>query len=104
MKTLPGYSKSPPTLPPLKRQILLAQTILKLPDYAKSFDQALLLAAALGRLMDHVYTEGLDLQKLPSLVSAERLAEHWQGHPHFHENPQPALARNSGRARRHRRG
>ena len=74
----PGLLEIPPALPPLKRQILLATTILKLPYYAKSFDQALLLAAALGRLMDHVYTEGLDLQKLPSLVSAERLAEHWQ--------------------------
>jgi ATP-dependent helicase/nuclease subunit B len=68
----------PPAISPLKRQILLAKTIQKLPDYAKGFDQALLLAAALGRLMDHVYTEGLDLQKLPSLVSAERLAAHWQ--------------------------
>jgi ATP-dependent helicase/nuclease subunit B len=74
----PRLLEIPPALPPLKRQVLLAKTILKLPDYAKSFDQALLLSSALGRLMDHVYTEGLDLQKLPSLVSAERLAEHWQ--------------------------
>ncbi|MCE7886725.1 MAG: double-strand break repair protein AddB [Alphaproteobacteria bacterium PRO2] len=77
-ETPTGLLDIPPALPPLKRQILLAKTIQKIPDYAKGFDQALLLAAALGRLMDHVYTEGLDLQKLPSLVSAERLAAHWQ--------------------------
>ncbi len=68
----------PPALPRLKRQILLAKLVSGLPDYGKNFDQALLLADALGRLMDHVHTENLSLDKLPSLVSAEKLAGHWQ--------------------------
>ncbi len=68
----------PPALTPLKRQVLLARTIMAIPDYAKGFDQALLLANALGSLMDQVYTEGLKLEKLPSLVDEATLSEHWQ--------------------------
>jgi ATP-dependent helicase/nuclease subunit B len=74
----PEWLDIKPALPPLKRQVLLAQTVMRLPGYAKNFDQALLLAKALGGLMDHVYTEGLDLKKLPELVSEERLSTHWQ--------------------------
>ncbi|MGB4108210.1 MAG: PD-(D/E)XK nuclease family protein [Alphaproteobacteria bacterium] len=76
--TPPDWLDIPPALPRLKRQVLLAKLVARLPEYARNFDQALLLADALGRLMDHVHTENLDLGKLPSLVSAEKLAEHWQ--------------------------
>ncbi len=66
----------PPALPPLRRQILLAQLIRKLhPDNGQ--EQALKLAQALGHLMDQIYTENLDMTDLATLVP-EDFAEHWQ--------------------------
>lgn len=67
----------PAALPPLQRQILLARLIDELPDFTQGFDQAMDLASALGRLMDQIYTEGLDLKDLDKLVPDE-FADHWQ--------------------------
>lgn len=67
----------PPSIAPLRRQGLLAQTLLAMPDYAKSPDQALALANELGRLMDQIHTEGLDIKNLATLAGAE-FARHWQ--------------------------
>lgn len=67
-----------PAMPPLKRQILLAQIIDKLPNYGKSPAQNMALAHALGQLMDQIYTENLDLADLPSVVDQEDFAAHWQ--------------------------
>ncbi len=67
----------PPAISPLRRQILLAKTIQALPGFAQNFDHALGLATALGRLMDQIHTEGLDLEDLHRLVP-EDFAEHWQ--------------------------
>lgn len=68
----------PPALSPLRRRILLARAIMKLPDYTRGPEQDFALAGALGRLMDQVYTEGLDLARLPGLVADRELARHWQ--------------------------
>lgn len=67
----------PPTIAPVKRQILLARTILKLPDFSRGPDQAFQLAGALGRLMDQIHTEGLDISDLAHIVPAE-FAHHWE--------------------------
>jgi len=68
----------PPSLSSLRRRVLLARTIMHLPDYGAAPDHAFALADALGRLMDQIYTEGLDLRHLPALVEDETLAKHWQ--------------------------
>ncbi len=67
----------PPALSPLRRQILLARAVQAIPDYTENFDQAILLAGALGRLMDQIYTENLSLDALPALAP-EDFADHWQ--------------------------
>ncbi|MBI1259483.1 MAG: double-strand break repair protein AddB [Chloroflexi bacterium] len=66
-----------PAISPLRRRILLARAIAKLPE-SKGPEQDFALAGALGRLMDQIYTEGLDLKALPDLVSDRELAAHWE--------------------------
>ncbi len=68
----------PPAMSPLRRHILLARAIMKLPQYTRGPDQDFALAGSLGHLMDQIYTEGLDLKRLPELVEDEKLAQHWQ--------------------------
>ncbi len=68
----------PPAISPLQRQMLLATLILQWPDYAGHPDQALALADALGKLLDRVHTEGLDMAALPGLVDDTGLAERWK--------------------------
>jgi ATP-dependent helicase/nuclease subunit B len=67
----------PPGMSTLRRQVLLARLIHARADFAQGFDQALGLAAALGRFIDQVYTENLDLGSIKTLVPAE-FAAHWQ--------------------------
>ena len=68
----------PPAMPPIKRQIMLAQAIAKLPDVTKGQEQNMALARALAALMDQIHTEDLDLANLPDIVDREAFAEHWQ--------------------------
>ncbi|HLI10943.1 MAG TPA: double-strand break repair protein AddB [Alphaproteobacteria bacterium] len=65
----------PPVIPELRRRLLLAELILKLGRYTE--EQAVLLAAELGRLIDQVETQGLGFDRLATLVPA-RYAAHWQ--------------------------
>ncbi|MCF8496022.1 MAG: double-strand break repair protein AddB, partial [Alphaproteobacteria bacterium] len=44
----------PPSMPPLRRQFLLARLISAVPDFQQDHDHALNLAGALGRFMDHI--------------------------------------------------
>ncbi|MCB9983564.1 MAG: double-strand break repair protein AddB [Rhodospirillales bacterium] len=72
----------PGALPPLQRQILLAKLIRQIHQdesspLGQSHEQSLKLARALGQLMDHIYTENLDMADLAGLVP-EDFAEHWQ--------------------------
>jgi ATP-dependent helicase/nuclease subunit B len=67
----------PPAIAPQRRQILLARLVLARQDQGIGADQAMHLAAALGRLLDEVQAEGLDFSRLAGLVP-EELAEHWQ--------------------------
>lgn len=67
----------PPAMPSLQRQILLARLIAGRQDFTQGFDRALALAAALGRLMDQIHTEGLDMADMATLVPDE-FASHWQ--------------------------
>ncbi len=67
----------PPGMAPLKRQLLLARTIEKKPDFHQGPDQAIALAGALGHLMDQITIEELDISDLHTLVP-EDFADHWQ--------------------------
>ena len=67
----------PPSLSPLKRRVLLARAIEKVPQFRAGFDQALKLADALGHFMDQIYTENLDMAALSDLVPTD-FAAHWQ--------------------------
>lgn len=67
----------PPSMLPLRRQIMLARIIMKVPDFAQGFDHALVLAQALAQLMDKAATEELDLADLHKIVPHE-FAGHWQ--------------------------
>ena len=66
----------PPALSGLERQMILTRLVqAKNPDMRG--EQCLSLARALGRLMDQVYTEDLDLADLPNLIDKGPLAAHW---------------------------
>lgn len=67
-----------PAISPLERQILLSQIIGKISDFAKNPAQNMMLASALGQLLDQIYTEGLDFADLPNIVDREAFANHWQ--------------------------
>jgi len=68
---------APAAMPPLQRQMILARMIMTAEGFAHSPAHAMELAAALGRLMDRIHTEGLDMADLPRLVP-EDFAGHWQ--------------------------
>jgi ATP-dependent helicase/nuclease subunit B len=70
----------PPPLPPLRRQLLLARLIGRVPSEdgrPPRPEQAIMLAAELARLLDQVQTEGLDFARLKDLAP-DRYAAHWQ--------------------------
>lgn len=66
----------PPVIPPLRRQLLLTQLVMR---FERKYDmaQATELACQLARFLDEVAREGLALEDLSSLVP-ETLAAHWQ--------------------------
>lgn len=74
---LDAPAEIPPALNRLERQGLLARALLAAPDYGMSVPRALRLAAELGRLMDTIHTEGLDIRDLANLAG-EQFARHWQ--------------------------
>lgn len=70
-------ARIPPPIPRMKRLFLLSRLVSALPGYGADQIQAMKLADALGRFIDHVHAEGLDLKNLKTIVS-EEFAEHWQ--------------------------
>lgn len=68
--------ETPPAIPELKRQLLLARLILERERDA-SAEQAVLLAQALARLLDQAQTERLSFDRLADLAPAD-LSAHWQ--------------------------
>ncbi|NCO03846.1 MAG: double-strand break repair protein AddB [Alphaproteobacteria bacterium] len=68
----------PPAISPMRRTILLAQIIGRLPGFSKGPAQDLGLANSLGQLLDQIYTEDLDIGQLAMLVDREKFARHWQ--------------------------
>ena len=78
-----NVTKIPPAMSALQRQILLAQTISKLPAFSQTPDQDVKLAKILGQLMDQIYTENLNFSALPTLVDAKEFEEHWKITVHF---------------------
>ncbi len=67
----------PPSLPPLRRRLMLARAVQGIEGFTAGFDHALKLADALGHFMDQIYTENLDMADLANLVP-EEFATHWQ--------------------------
>lgn len=77
LESAAGFSDIPPAMPPLRRQLLLARAIMAAPDLAAPQpEQAMALAAALGRLLDQMHTEGHDIATLQTLVPGDEI--HWQ--------------------------
>ncbi|QQP87960.1 double-strand break repair protein AddB [Skermanella sp. TT6] len=74
---LAGALDLPPALTSLRRQLLLAQAILRKDGKSITADQAARLAADLARLLDQVQTEGVPFDRLEGLVP-EEYAQHWQ--------------------------
>ena len=68
--------ETPPAIPELKRQLMLARLILERERDA-SAEQAVLLAQALARLLDQAQTERLSFDRLAELAP-EELSIHWQ--------------------------
>ncbi|MYG51776.1 MAG: double-strand break repair protein AddB, partial [Rhodospirillaceae bacterium] len=68
--------ETPPAIPELKRQLMLARLILERERDA-SAEQAVLLAQALARLLDQAQTERLSFDRLAELAP-EELSVHWQ--------------------------
>ena len=69
----------PPAIPPLRRQLLLAETIRARDGASGADDPARIagLASELARLLDQVETERLDFDRLAELVP-DTLSAHWQ--------------------------
>ena len=65
----------PPAVPPLRRTLLLAALVRR--DRATAPAQAAQLAEELGRLLDRLHTNDVDLAELAGLAP-EDLAQHWQ--------------------------
>jgi len=77
---LPGLAGAldlPEKIDGLKRQLLLAEAVLKAPGFAATLPQAVRLGADLGRLIDQVQTERLKFNSLNRLVPDD-YAAHWQ--------------------------
>lgn len=75
----PDLQQIPPALSLLERQLILARLVDKAGELSLGPDQALALADTLGRLLDEVHTQGLDINKLHKLVPADSgYADHWQ--------------------------
>lgn len=67
----------PPGITPLRRQLLLARTIQGIEGFTQGPGQALMLAEALGRFIDQIAIEELDIANLSQIVP-EDFADHWQ--------------------------
>lgn len=77
--TLAGIEEDlalPPAIAPLRRQFLLMKLIAH-QERGRSLEQDMMLATALGRLMDQIYTEDLDLADLHKAVDKKDFAAHW---------------------------
>ncbi len=73
----PDELSLPPACPPLRRKFLLAKEIAE-QGRGRNIEQNLALADALGRLMDQIHTENLDMKDLPHIVDKAEFANHWQ--------------------------
>ena len=73
----PAALDLPPAVPPLRRQLLLAELIRARERETEDSARVAGLASELARLLDRVETEGLGFDRLAELVP-ETLATHWQ--------------------------
>ncbi len=90
--------ETPPAIPELKRQLLLARLILERERDA-SAEQAVLLAQALARLLDQAQTERLSFDRL-ARPGARRPVRALATDPRIPEDRHRTLARRRGTERR----
>jgi ATP-dependent helicase/nuclease subunit B len=75
--TTPSMLAVAPSIPSLRRQLILARTIMAAPDLgATTPEQAVTLARALAQLLDQVHTESKDIASLRTLVPGDEA--YWQ--------------------------
>ena len=68
----------PPAIDPMRRQLILAQLLEKAWPHEYNYQQALIIAAELGTLIDQIHTEDLDPANLENLIEIDDFAEHWE--------------------------
>ena len=67
-----------PVISPLRRKIILARLLEKSWPHNYNYVQALAIADDLGRLIDQIHTENLDISNLSSLIEIQELAQYWE--------------------------
>ncbi|MDH5721783.1 MAG: double-strand break repair protein AddB [Alphaproteobacteria bacterium] len=67
----------PPAIPAIRRKLLLAKLIQRIPEFTQGTEHALKLADAIASLHDQVIIEELDFKNLQDIVPQE-FADHWQ--------------------------
>lgn len=68
----------PPAIDPMRRQLVLARLLEKAWPHDYNYQQALHIAAELGRLIDQIHTQNIDPTDLASLKDVQEYAEHWE--------------------------
>ncbi len=65
----------PPSVSSLQRELILAREIMKIPQMATSAEKAIQLGQELGRFLDDVQREELDIKDMDKLVAPEHAAQ-----------------------------
>jgi ATP-dependent helicase/nuclease subunit B len=68
----------PPMITSLKRKIVLARLLENSWPSHYNYTQALSIAGDLGRLIDQIHTENLDITVLSSLIEIKELSQYWE--------------------------
>jgi len=73
----PSMNDIPPSISTIERQVTLVKLIEQVNQFQSTAAHNFSLANALGRLLDQIYTENLDMTALPDLVDKHQFADHW---------------------------
>ena len=68
----------PAAIDPIKRQIILARLLEKSWPHDYDYRKSLAIACNLGRLIDQIHTENLDINNLTGIMSVKEFAQYWE--------------------------